>query len=263
MPAPALPPPAVPAAVRTGLYLYAIAPAAADGLRLGPVGLEGAEVATVAGHGLAAVVSPAEVKTYELNRANLLAHQRVLEALVPRYPHLPVKFCTVAADPAQILDKLLAPRAAELHARLAELGHLREYSVKALVADPAKVYEELLAEEPALRARKDKLAKLNPTRARDQLIQLGQDVKAALAGHLDARAARVFDRLRPLAAQAKQGVRAGDRMAANAAFLLDPAALPAFEAAVEELGRELGAHLTLRLFGPASPSNFVEIRVQW
>ena len=112
----------------SGIYVYAIIPA----VNLKPfevAGLSPADprVGTIRRDGLAAVVGAAPLLDFHaLPREDavryLLAHQRVVEAVMRAAPTLPVKFGTILPDEAAVVSLLtrgkavLAPRLAELAA---------------------------------------------------------------------------------------------------------------------------------------------------
>ena len=66
------------------------------------------------------------------------------------------------------------------------------------------------------------------------------------------------DRLRPLAVAVSVGQPQHERMALNAAFLVERARLGEFDAAVEQLSQERSDEMQFRLIGPLAPHSFAD-----
>jgi hypothetical protein len=110
----------------SGIYVYAIIPAVnPKPFEVASLSPADPRVGTIRWDGLAAVVGAAPLLDFHaLPREDavryLLAHQRVVEAVMRTAPTLPVKFGTILPDEAAVVSLLmrgkavLAPRLAEL-----------------------------------------------------------------------------------------------------------------------------------------------------
>lgn len=249
-----------------GLYVYCIIGSGNrrcfDGVA--PIGSPGL-VRTIPGGDLAAVVSDVGFGQYDSTRANLLAHQRVQERVMEEFPLLPVRFGTVAngAPPDQAVRRLLERRRQEFGRLLSEMEGKVELGLKALWRDEGAVFQEMVAEDAAVRMARDALQGRPPAATRYERIHLGEMVKAALERKRRGEAQRLLAPLRRLAGRVVENLPALDRMVANAAFLVGRQDEGKFDQAVGRLEEEHGQRLTLRYVGPTPPYNFVNIVVHW
>jgi hypothetical protein len=109
--------------VATVVYVYGVARAGSIEPALAFRAVDGA--------GLAAVVGDFPAGRRKANRADLEAHDRVLEQLSGRGTVVPMRFGTVMASDADVRERLLEPHAAELHALLDRLDGRVQLSVTA------------------------------------------------------------------------------------------------------------------------------------
>ncbi|HYX24311.1 MAG TPA: GvpL/GvpF family gas vesicle protein, partial [Thermoanaerobaculia bacterium] len=81
---------------RSGKYVYCIIQTK-EPRRFGPIGIgsDPAEVHTVSYQDIAAVVSDTPLEVYDPTRENVLAHERVNEAVMRDYTVIPMSFSTV------------------------------------------------------------------------------------------------------------------------------------------------------------------------
>jgi hypothetical protein len=98
------------------LYVYAIV----DRPEIDLPSVSGIDAGAICGlrtGDLMAVVSPIEVSTVPLNRDHLLAHERVIEALMGAHTVLPARFGTTA-EQAERIERTLETNSADYHANL-------------------------------------------------------------------------------------------------------------------------------------------------
>jgi len=236
------------------------------------VGGRGDEVHTVVFKDLAVVVSDSPDMKYDITRANMMAHQKVIERVMDEgFTVLPVRFGTVtrkgADTPAEeIRHKLLEGRAQELEDLHDQLKDKVELSLKALWRDEKAIFEEVLAENPPIRRLRDSLmphmARPPETTHFDRL-RVGELVRAALDRKRQTEAKKILSRFRPIADRIRQNRIIMDRMVLNAAFLVDKERERDCDEAVRRLDEELGERMVLKYTGPTPPFNFCEIVVTW
>lgn len=253
--------------MKNGLYMYSVIRVDED-RSFGPIGLSedplmGEEVYVVRFNDIACVVSSSPIMEWEINRDNVVRHQKVNEEVMKTYTTLPVKFCTIAESRDQIVEKFLKSRHDELIERIDYFSDKREYGVRAHWIDMEKTYEELLAEKPRLKERRDRLAKLPFEKARNDMIVIGEDVQKALKNKKELMEETLFEELKPLAIEAKTGKIMGDRMVLNGVFLILETAQKDFDAYVNMLSEKHKHDLKFRYVGPTPPANFIEIVVSW
>lgn len=250
-----------------GKYLYCIIRCAQERTFEGvsPMGNAAVPMFTVPHDGLSLVVSDSPAQQYETTRANMMAHERVLEKVMAEYSLLPVRFGTVA-DSAYSLDdmrKLLQSRSEEFDQLLTDMDGKVELGLKALWQDDKAIFAEVLAEKPAIRRLRDSLLGKPPQAVRYESIRLGQMVKEALELKRKAEAASILAQVQPIAQLTRENAVVGDRMVLNAAFLVEKAREGEFDQAVRRLEQGLGLRLAFKYVGPVPPYNFVNIVVNW
>src|SRR5947209_1940628 len=81
-------------------------------------------------------------------------------------------------------------------------------------------------------------------------IQLGEMVAAAVERKREQDVDRMLERLVPLALAIEVGDPGNERVALNASFLVQRDGMTAFDAAVDELGREQEGRMRLKYTGP-------------
>lgn len=250
-----------------GLYMYSVIRAGED-CSFGPIGLsedvaKGEEVYTVKFKDIACVVSDSAIKEWDINRDNVVKHQKVNEEVMKTHTTLPIKFCTIAESSGQIVEKFLKSRYDELCERITYFSNKHEYGVRAHWIDMDKTYAELLDERPRIKEWRDRLTKLPFEKARNDMIVIGEEVKKALKNKKELLEKKLFEEFKPLAIEAKTGKIMGDRMVLNGAFLISETTQKDFDAYVNMLSEKHKHDLKFRYVGPTPPANFIEIVVEW
>ncbi len=236
------------------------------------IGGRGDAVHTVVFRDLAAVASDSPDMKYDTTRVNMMAHQIVIERVMNEgFTVLPVRFGTVTkpgtTTPVEdIRHKLLDRKSEELEELYRQMDGRVELGVRALWRDEKAIFEELVAENRAIRTARDALQPRMSRPAettRFERMRLGEMVKAALHRKREKEARRLLAHLAPLAERVRENKTVMDRMVLNAAFLVDKDHEAAFDEAVAALNEELGERMVLKYTGPAPPFNFCEIVVTW
>jgi hypothetical protein len=236
------------------------------------IGGRGYRVHTVVFGDLAAVVSDSPDIKYETTRANMMAHQTVIERVMSEgFTVLPVRFGTVTrtgtTTPVEdIRHKLLERKSAEIEELYRQMDGRVELGVRALWRDEKAIFEGLVAESRAIRTARDALLRrtsLPAEKARFDRMRLGEMVKAALDRKREKEAKNLLARLAPLAERVRENRIVVDRMVLNAAFLVHENNEAAFDEAMAALNEELAERMALKYIGPTPPFNFCEIVVTW
>lgn len=250
-----------------GKYLYCVIPCSEERTfaDVASIGDANGRVHTVPHRGLAAVVSDSPITEYESTRTNMIAHERVQERVMTEYPLLPIRFSTVAGSPSPVRDirKLLEKRSQEFERLLQGVDGKVELGLKALWREEKAIYEEILAENAAIRRLRNSLSHRPPAALRLEAVPLGEMVKDALELKKNEEAQALLAPLRRVANNVRQNDIIVDRMVVNAAFLVDQSQQEELDQMVSQLDQRLGERLTFKYTGPNPPWNFVEIVVNW
>ncbi|MDQ0507101.1 GvpL/GvpF family gas vesicle protein [Xanthobacter agilis] len=251
------------AAPAEGKYLYGIIDAPAPATFTVPgIGGRGDEVHTLAVGRLAAVVSNSPRIEYDNSRRNMMAHTRVLEEVMAQHTLLPVCFGTVAVDDDVIAEKILRERRDELTGLLEQMRGRMELGLKASWREDI-VFEEVLAENPAIRKLRDSLVGRPADKTHYERIRLGELIGQALERKRREDEERILDRVRPFVHKTKLNKPIGDRMVVNGAFLVDAAHEAELDQSIRAMDAEWGARLSFKYVGPVPPYNFVAIIIHW
>lgn len=246
-----------------GQYIYAIIETDRD-IGFGPMGIGGGrnEVCTVRHGNLAAVVSASPLTEYPVTRSNTMAHQKVMEEVMKRYPMLPVRFGTVAEGKDIIREKLLKERQEELRRVLNYMRDKVELGLKVIWKDVNPVFQEIVDSNADIRRMRDRLMNRRGGVQRDQ-VRLGAMVKEAFEARKAREEEAILNGLDGLWVERKLNAPFGDRMITNAAFLVEKDNEALFDRQVETLSAQYDGRMVFRYIGPVPPCNFIEIIVTW
>ena len=260
---------------RVARYLYCIINCkearSFDGLQ--GIGGGGNPVYTVAFEDLACVVSDSPDMKYDSTRANMMAHETVIEqVMIGGFTVLPIRFGTVtrkgsASPEDDIRHKLLKSRFKELQALHNEMEGKVELGLKALWRDEKAIFNEIVAENREIRRLRNSLMgrmARSPEITHWDRTRVGEMVKAAMDAKRDKEAKKLLSRIRPTADRVQENKTIMDKMILNAAFLVDKRREEDFdELLMKKLDEELGERMVFKYTGPNPPFNFCDIVVTW
>ena len=232
------------------------------------IGGRGDGIHTVVFGDLACVVSDSPDMKYDSTRANMMAHETVIEQVMREFTVLPVRFGTVtrkdSGSPVEdIRHKLLESRLKEFLSLHGEMSWRVELGLKALWRDEKAIYQEIVAEHGELRKLRDSVEDKSPEATHFDRLRLGEMVKKALDRKREKEAKKLVAHLRPVAAQTQENRIIMDRMVLNAAFLVSKDREGECDEIVKRLDEELGERMVFKYTGPNPPFNFCEIVVNW
>jgi hypothetical protein len=250
--------PAKPADSR-GKYVYCIIESSSP-LQFGRIGL-GAEptlVHTVHYRDIAAVVSDTPTEVLDATRDNVLAHERVNEAVMRQFTVIPMSFGTVFKTPEDIVELLKGAYGAFMDV-LKKMRDKLEFGLK-ILWDRDQVIRQIEQDDEDIRRLKREIAaqKGSTYFAR---MQYGRLIDAALQSRAEQYVGEIFEHLRDVSVASRANKPIGDKMIMNAAFLVARERETAFDARVKAIGSKYG-HLNIRYTGPWPPYNFVNIRLK-
>ncbi|TMM19404.1 MAG: GvpL/GvpF family gas vesicle protein [Actinobacteria bacterium] len=237
-------------------YVYGVTPRTASALR--GTGIRRRRLHAIEDGQLAAIVSDAPEGDIQAGREELLTHARVLGRARAQGVVLPMRFGVVMPDEDAVRRELLEEYRDELLLQLREVdgkGELRlraVYDEDALMKEIVEAHSDIAALSAALRGR--------PADALYyERIELGQKVARAVEQAAIVDLSAIVDALEPLAVAVQVGEPDHEHVAANVSFLVEDAQIPAFDQAVDALGRQNAGRLTFKYTGPLPPYSFVEL----
>ena len=209
-----------------------------------------AELAMIAWRDLAAVTGRTGDGDAPLTMEAVLQHETIVEAVRRQGPSLPVRFGTVFRDATSVASALAA-RYETLAADLARLGDKVELGLTVLWAAPP-------SGESATSATLDDAAPAAQSAGARYLHARAAEFRRddALRARARTVAAELELALGALALERRESLLPTPRVAVRTAYLLEPAGVGAFRAAVETIRATRGA-LRVLLTGPWPPYSFV------
>jgi hypothetical protein len=230
------------------VHVFGVVPASAK-LELSEEG-----VRLIAHEEIAALVR--DIDRHELKAVRVLrAHWRVLEEASATTTVLPVRFGTVLADDAAVVEDFLAPSHDDIATTLEEMAGKVQLTVKGFYEEEA-LMASVVARSPAIARLRERVQALPEAAAYYKRIELGQLVAAEVDRARESDAHEILERLKPLALDARLEAPSSADTAVNAAFLVEREQVDEFSAAVTALGRELAGRIRLRYVGPLAPYSF-------
>lgn len=248
-----------PAAERSGKYVYCIIEADAA-LRFGPIGIGGepAEVHTVNYKDIAAVVSDTPLEVYDPTRDNVLAHERVNEAVMKQFTVIPMSFNTVFKTREDIIE-LLRTAYDAFRDVLVKMEDKLEFGLK-VVWEPEIVIREIEKENENLRLLRQEISSQKGSTYFARM-QYGRLVDSLLQDRSEQLVSEIFAALGDVSVASRANKPIGDKMILNAAFLVTRDRESDFDSKVKEIDAKY-ANLKLKYTGPWPPYNFVNIRLK-
>jgi len=244
---------------KRGKYVYCIVNAD-ESLRFGPIGFgaPAGEVYTVLYEDIAAVVSDAPIEVLDATRENVLAHERVNEAVMRYQTVIPMSFGTVFKTRDDIVELLRGAHGA-FQDVLTKMENKVEFGLKVLWDRDAMI-RYIEHDDEDIRRLKSEIAtqKGSTYFAR---VQYGRLVDGALQSRSEQYVSEIFEALRDVCVASRANKPIGDKMITNAAFLVEREREAAFDTRVKTLGAKYDT-LTFRYTGPWPPYNFVNIRLK-
>jgi len=260
---------------REARYLYCIIKCKEernfDGLQA--IGGDDAPVYTIVFKDLACVVSDSPDMKYDSTRANMMAHETVIEHVMTGggFTVLPIRFGTVTTKGStspedDIKHKLLESKYEEFHDLYNKVEGKVELGLKALWRDEKAIFDEIVAGNKEIRRLRNVLMRSMerpPEATHFDRARIGEMVKSAMDAKREREARKLLYRLRPIADQVRENKIIMDRMVLNAAFLVDKRREESFDQLVKKLDEELAERMVFKYTGPNPPFNFCEIAVNW
>lgn len=240
-------------------YVYGVTRADAR-LPEGLTGLDDHPVTLVAHEHCAALTSDLPAGRPLGRRADLMAHERVLDALVDAGTVvLPFRFGAAMAGTEAVEKELLAANGERLGQVLDQLDGRLEMRVRGTYVQDA-LLREVMADDPQVAELNQRLRSI-PADAADAAyydrVRLGEMIARALEQRREHDGQVLLEALAPAAEAMVRKPPAREEDVLDVAFLIGRDRLADFQRAVEEIGAAHADRVTLRLIGPLPPYDFV------
>ncbi|MEI6758099.1 MAG: GvpL/GvpF family gas vesicle protein [Chlorobium sp.] len=208
---------------------------------------------------ICAVVSSSPIIQYEARRANMIAHQKVLEKVMEQFSVLPVRFSTITTqDNDESIIKILKDDYGKFDDLLKKMSGKKELGLK-VVANEALIFDSIIQKYDNIRKLREKLIKLPADKIHYQRMKIGEMVSEALKNEIEIYKNTILDVLTPIADNVKINDIYGNLMILNAAFLIKETDEPRFDDAVNQLDLRFGDMMTFKYVGTLPPYNFVNL----
>jgi len=246
------------------VYLYGIVPAGEAPLAAleGMAGVTAGAFAAIPAGPVALVVSGHDGSELLQTRRRMLAHTRVLEALMTSSPVLPMRFGLVSEDVGATAARIAAEES-KIAAQFARITGRVEVGLRVSWPREAAL-DRLLEVEPSLAAARDRLLGQGHG-AHFARIELGRRVAEALERRRTETQRRLLAALRPLWADHVLRAPEEDVEALRLECLVPESGEGALAEAALTAARGCdfapGAEPAIRLVGPVPPFHFVELAI--
>ncbi len=226
----------------------------------GPIGIgaDPADVHTVNYRDIAAVTSATPLEVFDPTRENVLAHERVNEAVMRDFTVIPMSFGTVFKTDQDIVE-LLRTAYDAFRDVLGKMRDKVEFGLKVLW-EPEQVITEIEKHNENLRLLRQEISSQQGSTYFARM-QYGRLVDSLLQERSEEIASEILGGLRHVAVASRINKPIGEKMILNAAFLVSRDAEADFDARVRELGARR-EQLNFKYTGPWPPYNFVNIRLK-
>jgi hypothetical protein len=172
-----------------------------------------------------------------------------------------MQFGVVFPNDDSVREELLDAHRPDLEAQLDDMAGKIEMNVKGLY-DEASVLREVVEENREVAALREAIASAPPDAAYPERIRLGELVAESLNAKREADEHAVLSRLAPHAIAMDVNAPIHERMAVNAAFLLDRNGTASFDEELERIAEENHPRIGFKLTGPLPPHSFVELALE-
>lgn len=251
-----------PRSVQRWRYVYAIIPVKKE-VTFGLIGIQGETVHTLHIRDIAAVVSDAREKTYEILDYGV-PHQTVLEKVM-EHSHefsqncvIPMRFGQIATE--SDIKTFLSRNYPKLKMYFGKLDGKTELGLK-VTRKINTTIKEIAASNIKIRAMRQQIQGKPLDKTFRMRLELGTNVARELDRRGDKIASDIFARLRAISVDGRLNKNLSDEMVLNAAFLVDKTKERGFDNCVNTLEQEYGDKLHLK-YVIAPPFNFVNVRIR-
>ncbi|MEI7423546.1 MAG: GvpL/GvpF family gas vesicle protein [Prolixibacteraceae bacterium] len=248
---------------RDGKYIYCIIASEYD-INLGPIGVggRGDQVSTIGFDGLCMVVSDHPLSRFIVNPENMLAHQKVIEAVMNEFRSvLPIRFGIIAATPDEIRN-LLNRRYSEFMELLKQFENKIELNVRGTWNHIGSIYKEIEQEHKELHKIQAEIEKLNDPEKRNlQITEAGNLIANALAEKKRDETEIIINAFRRSIFEFRHNKTSSDSMFMNTAFLVNSGREVEFDHIMSDLGTKYEGRCDFVYTAPLPIYNFIDLKI--
>jgi len=246
--------------LKEGKYIYCVIDTNQDRY-FGPIGVgdRSDEVLTIGYDDLSMVVSNHPLTEIEVNRENMIAHEKVIEKVMEEFDSvLPVRFGTIASNADEIRN-LLDRRYREFKNLLRDINHKIELDVKGLWKNMDAVFDEIIEENKEIKKAKEKIRNMGQNINVRSKIEIGKLVDEALQKKKEKETQCISDVLQKVYVDLTRNKTVSDEMFMNAAFLVDRGREKEFDNIMDDLNEKHKDRVKFKYTGPLPVFNFTNI----
>jgi hypothetical protein len=241
----------------TATYVYAVVSADADlPVDMKPVGGSPDGIAIIEHGELAAVVSDVPVDKPLGRKADLVAHERVVNAIAAETTVLPMRFGGVVSDDRAVIDELLAQHQDWFQQALDQLDGCVEFVLHGRY-DEDVLFSRILEQNGEIAKLSEQVRGQDPDASYYERIRLGEAISKEVEGARAMDATTAEQWLAPYAEAVAAKDVDGEDGAVHLALLVRRDRRSDFEQAVDSLGDDWDSRVALRLIGPVAPFDFL------
>ena len=249
--------------MRDGKYIYCIIASDYD-VNLGPIGVGGRGdlVSTIGFDGLCMVVSDHPLSRFVVNPENMMAHQKVIEAVMKEFRSvLPIRFGTIAATPDEIRN-LLNRRYSEFMELIRQFENKMELNVRGTWKNMSMIYKEIEKEHAELKKLRAEIESIDDKETRNlKITEAGNIIEHALIEKKEKEADEIIDAFRRSVFEFKSNKTNGDAMFMNTAFLMNSGREVEFDNIMAELGSKYEDRSDFVYTAPLPIFNFIDLKI--
>ncbi|MDN5918656.1 MAG: GvpL/GvpF family gas vesicle protein [Pseudonocardia sp.] len=242
---------------KTATYVYAVVAAEVsipEGLE--PVGEERGELEVLDHRSLAAVVSDVPVDKPLGRRQDLMAHERVVNAIAEQMTVLPMRFGGVVENDQAVVDELLEQNHDYFVWALEQLEGCVQFVLHGRY-DQDQLLARILEGDAEMAELSESIRGQDEDATYYDRIRLGEMIASQVEREREADAGTAEERLSPFAVAVLVKEAGGEDGAVNLSVLVRRDHRSDFEQAVDALGDDWGDRVALRLIGPVAPFDFL------
>jgi len=249
--------------IKNGKYIYCIIASDYDS-NFGPIGIGGRGdlVSTIGYRGLSMVVSDHTLSKFIINPENILAHQKVIEAVMKEFRSvLPIRFGTIAATPDEIRN-LLNRRYSEFMELLRQFENKVELNIRGTWKNIRMIYKEIDKEHAELQKIREEIEKLQDQEKRNlKIAEAGKLVEHALIEKKEEETGKIIDAFRRSVFEYKHNKTSGDAIFMNTAFLVNSGREVEFDNIMADIGVKYQYRSDFVYTAPLPIFNFIDLKI--
>ena len=242
-----------------GKYVYGIL-SSGEERSFGEIGLNKGEIYTVNFKDISAVVGDSALKTYEVTREKLLAHEKVIREVMEAHTVIPMMFGTVAKDKKDV-ENMLERMYVEFKQVLKRIENKLQIDVKA-IWNRDIIYTGILRDDEEIRRLSESVSKKAAEETYNERVELGKKVMSVLDKKKEGYMKEIAQVLSSYIEDSQQNKLKDDKMIMNTSFLVAKRNEKEFYNKVDELDEKYGEDVQVISIGPLPPYNFSHIEIK-